>query len=203
MTKPLLLIDVDGPLNPWRLITKKGHTPPKVRPGEEPFLYERHHLYPKGWEATGLPVLISSGHGQALRDLAVMFTLVWATTWEEDANRLLGPLLGLPSLPVIEWPVDVRRKAQHPHHRGSWKTRHILSWLDDYAIGADGNVLPWVWVDDEVKAADRALVRNYYGYQRGEPRTVGNLLLRVESSHGLRSDDFQVLRQFAREWTPL
>lgn len=200
MTKPLLLLDVDGPLNPWRLITKKGYRPPNNRPDEEPFVYEKHFLHPAGWEAAGLPVLISPGHGEALRDLSESFTLVWATTWEEEANRLLGPLLGLPHLPVIEWPVDLRPKTQYPNHRGSWKTRHILTWLDDFALGPDGKVLPWAWVDDEVNAADRALVRDHYGYTRAAPPAVGSLLLHVDPSHGLRRDDFTVLRDFAMPW---
>jgi hypothetical protein len=30
--------------------------------------------------------------------------LVWATTWMEEANEVLAPILGLPGLPVLDWP---------------------------------------------------------------------------------------------------
>ncbi|WLW58547.1 hypothetical protein [Streptomyces sp. YU58] len=30
--------------------------------------------------------------------------LVWATTWMDDANSCLAPWLGLPPLPVVDWP---------------------------------------------------------------------------------------------------
>ena len=42
---PLLLLDVDGPLNPWHKITRNGH-----QAGEE---YTRHHLRPRGWDVGG------------------------------------------------------------------------------------------------------------------------------------------------------
>lgn len=186
-TKPLLLLDVDGPLNPFQLITRTGHRP-VTDPAGEPFVYQRHHLYPTGW-ADGLPVLLSTGHGQALRRLAEVYTLVWATTWEHEANSIIAPLVGLPELPVIEWPDAARGWVldQPPHH-GSWKTRHIAAWLDAHATGPDGRALPWVWVDDDVNRFDRSWLAEHYG-QSAPPHR----LYRVEPRHGLRAHDFEDL----------
>jgi hypothetical protein len=40
------------------------------------------------------------------RLLALGCQLVWATTWMADANDLVAPRLGLPELPVVEFPED-------------------------------------------------------------------------------------------------
>jgi hypothetical protein len=43
--------------------------------------------------------------------------LVWATTWMEQANDVLAPLLGLPALPVLDWSepsVEDRYFRLHP-----------------------------------------------------------------------------------------
>src|SRR5690606_41282074 len=49
-------------------------------------------------------------HGAAL--LALPYRPVWATTWEHDANEVLAPLLGLPELPVVEWPRPEERTSE-------------------------------------------------------------------------------------------
>lgn len=194
--KPLLLLDVDGPLNPFRLIDRRTEVSPKARDGEEPYVYARHHLYPRGW-GDGLPVLLCPEHGDALRDLAAHVTLVWATTWEDEGNSIIAPLIGLPNLPVVYWPEDARGWALYPRHRGSWKTPHILRWVDEFALGADGRPLPWAWVDDDINGHDRAMVREHYSDGRDGGSTVDTLLLRIEPSHGLRRGDFDAILTWA------
>lgn len=197
--KPLLLLDVDGPLNPYRQLTKKGYLPPKVRRDEPRFEYEKHLMRPPGWE-TGeqLPVLLSREMGELLLGLQDRFTLIWATSWEGAANEWIAPVLGLPELPVIGWPAATReRDWPLPGHRGSWKTKLILQWLGTHAVGPDGAQLPWVWVDDEIRSADRALVRAHYDEQRGDPQTVRRWLFEIHPTHGLRHNDFDDLRQWA------
>ena len=81
-SKPLLLLDVDGVLFPFR-----NASPP---PG---------YLLVESAEST---VWIKASHGEALRNLSSLFELVWATTWEHKANQIIGPALGLDQLPVIE-----------------------------------------------------------------------------------------------------
>jgi hypothetical protein len=38
-----------------------------------------------------------------LATLARAYTLVWATSWQQEANDVLCPLFGLPPLPVIDF----------------------------------------------------------------------------------------------------
>src|SRR5579859_7214416 len=68
--------------------------------------------------------------------------LVWATAWEHDANDELAPRLGLPALPVVEWPdASDERDAQDAYFGLHWKTRALVEW----AAGRD-----FAWADDEV-----------------------------------------------------
>ncbi|MGW1279763.1 hypothetical protein ACWD4V_22825 [Streptomyces tsukubensis] len=133
--KPLLLIDVDGPLNPYG-----------AKPERRPAGYTTHRMRPEGWrEKKPLRVWLNPGHGGELLLLADRFELVWATTWKGEANRWLAPPLGLPELPYIDWPVMHGRSP-----RGTfWKTRYVL----DYAAGR-----PFAWVDDEITELDREFV---------------------------------------------
>lgn len=78
--RPLLFLDVDGPLIPF------GGTG-----------------YAVG-DAEGHPLLarLDPAHGPRL--LALPCDLVWATTWGDEANEVIAPRIGLPRLPVADWP---------------------------------------------------------------------------------------------------
>jgi hypothetical protein len=95
-TGPLLYLDVDGVVNlGW-------FTSPE----------RFEELRAAGWHAgrvTGDPaglhenfrVVLDPGWGPALRGLGDLGAdLVWATGWNDAANLHVGPLLGLPRLPV-------------------------------------------------------------------------------------------------------
>ena len=153
--RPLLLLDFDGPLNPYRARV--------LPPG-----YERHEIVEgdKTWE-----VLLNPQHGVELNALAGIFDLVWATSWEHGANRLLGPRLGLPELPVIVWP------DHRPVRRGSWKTPYVAEWVGDR---------PFVWVDDEVGPEEQVFFAEDHQLVHGvDPRT------------GLTAGDFTAIRDWA------
>lgn len=154
--RPLLLLDFDGPLNPYR----SRETPPG---------YVRHEIV-EG-ERTWV-VRINPRHGVELNALAGSFDLVWATSWEHGANRLLSPLLGLPSdLPTILWP------DRTPVRRGSWKTPYVADWVGDR---------PFVWVDDDVDSDDvRFFHRDHQLVHQVDPRT------------GLTATDFAAIRAWA------
>ena len=141
---PLLMLDVDGPLNPF------GAMPDDCPPG-----YEQHSLMPPSWaaleelriaassrarEPLPLPVWLNPAHGARL--LALPFELIWATTWEEEANEFIAPLVGLPALPCIAW----QQPRPVPRGRGCWKTPEVVAW-------AGGR--PFAWVDDEVRREKR------------------------------------------------
>jgi hypothetical protein len=88
-TRPILLVDVDGVLNPWEAeYVPAGYAEFEFFPGER--------------------VMLCPAHGELLTSLAESFELVWATAWEHNANRLICPVLGLPDLPVVEFPLSGR-----------------------------------------------------------------------------------------------
>ncbi|MEU4604236.1 HAD domain-containing protein [Kribbella sp. NPDC023972] len=153
--RPLLLLDFDGPLNPHRA---QGI----------PVGYDQHEIV-EG--ARSWAVLLNPRHGVELNALAEVFDLVWATSWEHGANRLLAPRLGLPELPVIVWP------ARAPVRRGSWKTAYVAEWVGER---------PFVWVDDEVGRDDQL----FFG---GDHQLVHC----VDARTGLTAADFAAIRAWA------
>lgn len=154
--RPLLLLDFDGPLNPHRA----QQTPPGYRLQE---IVEGE----KTWR-----VLINPWHGAELTALADTFDLVWATSWEHGANRLLSPLLGLPTdLPTILWP------DRTPVRCGSWKAPYVADWVGDRAFA---------WVDDEVGEAERTRFPGAH-----------QLIRQVDARVGLAAADFGVLWAWA------
>ncbi|MFK0172534.1 HAD domain-containing protein [Streptomyces sp. NPDC090306] len=172
--RPLLLLDVDGPLNPYRarFLRHRG--------------YVTHRLRPADWSARqvpgsrrlrrGLRVRLHPAHGARL--LALPYDLVWATAWMHEANDMIAPGLGLPeALPVIEW---TRLFARDPDGL-FWKTRQVVEW-------ADGR--PFVWVDDLITGLD---VRHVADSHPGPA-----LLLPVDPRRGLREYDFARLERWAR-----
>lgn len=184
--RPLLLCDIDGPLNPDRY-TVRRQLPPL------PEHYTTHKIRSGGLAdvkgATGRTVYLSSVHATALQTLRTRFTLIWATTWQEEANRHISPLLGLPTdIPVIEWPLHVLDNPQPVDGNGSWKTPYIAQWLDDYARG-----LPWAWFDDDLTAADTAWFERWYETHPPAP----HLLLSIPSREGLGTNHFDQLHDFA------
>ena len=123
--RPLILIDVDGVLN---VITSAKE--------------RRRLLYHAGWLQahaalnTGTyRLLYNPDSGPLLSQLAAETgaELAWGTTWEEYANLIVGPLIGLPRLPVC--PV-----ADFPH-----KANGIVPWTAGR---------PFIWFDDEPDAAE-------------------------------------------------
>lgn len=137
--RPLLFLDVDGPLIPF------GRTPPEYA------TYDMTGVPPEQADHPFLPRL-DPGHGPRLS--ALTCELVWATAWTDEANVYLAPRLGLPQLPVVAWPeatmLDDRDERMGLH----WKTRALVA----YAAGR-----PFVWVDDELTDADSEWVAAYHG----------------------------------------
>ncbi|MER8237545.1 HAD domain-containing protein [Streptomyces sp. NPDC094049] len=166
MTKPLLLIDVDGPLNPYAAQRER-----------RPAGYGTHRMRPTDWTgAKPLRVWLHPGHGEELLALAGAYELVWATTWKDEANRWIGPRLGLPELPFVDWPQMHGRAPAGTF----WKTQYLL----EYAAGR-----PFAWIDDDITPYDREYVeRNHL---------AAALLLRVDERIGLTRPDFDALAEWA------
>jgi hypothetical protein len=123
--RPLLFLDVDGPLIPF------GGTVTEYTDVEL---------------ANPLLARVNPALGPRLWSLGC--DLVWATTWMEDANDSVAPLLGLPPLPVLAWP-DLPEDDAGLH----WKTRTIVT----HAASR-----PFVWIDDEITHVDRTWVTTHH-----------------------------------------
>ncbi|MBV9006780.1 MAG: hypothetical protein JOZ98_08140 [Solirubrobacterales bacterium] len=117
MSRPLLLIDVDGVIS---LYGFDSTAPPAGQ-----FLL-----------VDGIMHFLSAAAGEHLRVLARSFELAWCTGWEEKANDYLPSALGLPgSLPHVSFEDPTRVVAAH------WKLNGIdrfcvdpsrpLAWIDD------------------------------------------------------------------------
>lgn len=148
--RPLLFLDIDGVLNP--VLPAEGFT---------------------GYDILDFTVLLSATHADWLRELSERYDLVWATTWEHEANRHIAPLLELPVLPVVEFsgyrdqPGDPKLPALELLTGRKWAP--ILR----FAAGR-----PFAWVDDVMP--DRLVRRSRWRRDR--------LLLPVEPGRGLRRE---------------
>jgi hypothetical protein len=109
-TRPLLLLDVDGVLQP---------VGSAVPPG-----FERLEL-------ADSVVVLNRAHGDWLRDVAELFEIVWASTWAASANELIGSRLGLPAVAHIELGTlgtDGTRKLRSVQ---TFVADRSFAWIDD------------------------------------------------------------------------
>jgi hypothetical protein len=164
LDNPIAFLDVDGTVLPFR-----------ARP-TDPARPQTSRVLP-GDDAQGNPLLERLDPADGPKLLALGCQLVWATSWTTDANDLIAPRLGLPQLPVVDFP-DNDEPAPGSH----WKTACLARW----AVGR-----PFVWLDDEITDADRRWIQIHY------PGTA--LLHRVDPSVGLADRDFDHIRDWLAE----
>ncbi|WP_063127325.1 HAD domain-containing protein [Nocardia fusca] len=160
--KPLLFLDVDGPLIPF------GRVP--VSASGPSFAPERHA------EENPLAARIDPALGPLLS--ALPCELIWATTWTDEANRSISPVLGLPTLAVLDWP-DAQEDHIDEWFGLHWKTRALV----ERAAGR-----PFIWIDDEIGDGDREWVT--------EQHPGRALLHRVDPRVGLRPHDLDTVTEW-------
>ncbi|MFB8245719.1 hypothetical protein ACFC5X_11805 [Streptomyces sp. NPDC055952] len=175
MNRPLLFLDVDGPLNPYAAEPEKrpdGYTTLRVPRGdasdEEGRGLSRRRRPLRIW--------LNPQHGRHL--LRLGFELCWATTWMDEANRWIAPVLGLPDLPFVDFGAVLLQERPDGVH---WKTAPLV----EHARGR-----PFAWVDDEQSARDQAYVAAHH--------PAPGLLHHVDPRVGLLETDFRTLAEFAR-----
>ncbi|MEV8336500.1 hypothetical protein [Streptomyces niveus] len=169
---PLLFIDVDGVLNPF-----------DAPPGPIPDGFVRHYLRPTTWtdqhphllrdDVPDLSVWLHPDHGEELSDLP--FELIWATTWEHEANTYISPRIGLPDLPVVTFSIAGGIGPEGTY----FKTVDIVK-------AAAGR--PFVWLDDQLDEYDRTFVERHH--------RAPAWLYDVDPAVGLGLDDFEALARW-------
>jgi hypothetical protein len=156
--KPLLFVDVDG------VITLFGYPEALGAPG------------PVHW-IDGAPHCIREGCGERLNRLAGRFELVWATGWEDRANRFLPEVLALdtPELPSLSF------GGRAVFGSADWKLEEI----DRAARGR-----PAAWIDDNIDERCHA-----WAESRAEPTR----LVQTWPGTGLTEDHVRQLLRWADE----
>lgn len=160
----LIFLDVDGPLIPF---------------GGPPQHYPVHKTNTSPAGRNPLLNRINPGHGPRLA--ALPGQLVWATTWQADANECIAPHIGLPLLPVVTWPDPSDTDEQDERQGLHWKTRTLVNW----AAGR-----PFVWIDDEITRPDQ----NWVSTHHEGPA----LLHRVDAQQGLTEADYKTIHKWLR-----
>ncbi|HEY0699096.1 MAG TPA: HAD domain-containing protein [Micromonospora sp.] len=163
--RPLIFLDVDGPLITFAARPTSQDGPAGLAAADLPDTFMN-------------PLLdrLRPQDGRMLAGLGCQ--LVWATTWMADANEVVSPLIGLPDLPVVDWPDS----DDEPRHGLHWKTTSLIRW----AAGR-----PFVWLDDEITDADRSWVAAHHPARA--------LLHRVDPYVGFTGADFSAIRRWLAE----
>jgi|SRR6476646_831306 len=172
MGKPLLLLDVDGPLNVWAASNSKT-----------PKGYRTHRMSPRGWTGPPLKVRLWPAHGPMLLDFAETHSveLVWATTWEDQANTMIGPEIGLPELPVIDF------GGQQPGRLHGWKYPDVSAYAHDRALA---------WFDDDFGAPEYAEAQaRFLRWRAGHAAT---LLHHVDPTVGITQADLDAVAEWVK-----
>jgi hypothetical protein len=142
-------------------------------------------------DGLGHRVWLHPGHGSLLRGLAAEtgLELVWATAWQHAANERVAPAIGLEPLPVIEFPArDVEIDADG---RLRWRVGGGWKWpaVVEYAAGR-----PLAWLDDELNGGGFEVARAAFERDRAGSPT---LLCHVDPRFGLQGAHLEEIRSWA------
>jgi hypothetical protein len=121
---------------------------------------------------------VSEKNARRVERLRAACDVAWATGWVQHANRLIGPLHGLPPMPFVElaWTEDLRSMTT------SWKLPAVAAYA--------GEERPCVWIDDDL----RPDVEHWAKARRGP-----TLLVPIDHRVGLTDDAVERTLHFVRE----
>lgn len=134
---PVMYLDVDGPLNPWRSKGPHKHWPD----------YRKHSVtVPDG---RTFRMWFSPSLGDALLSLVDrhQIEVVWATSWVDHVDSLIVPLAGLQA----GWRTIPYPDSAADELRNTGKVSEVA---------ADAGDQPVIWIDDELGVKDRAWAMN-------------------------------------------
>lgn len=121
-SRPLILLDLDGVVNPLRYSPANGI---KVRQD-----YADWEVHPD------LP--------ERLASISSLAQIVWASAWESESN-MINDFFGIPHYPWVEWTEKPYLGSVHLPRIDTWKFPTILRLVESQL--KDTTVL---WVDDEL-----------------------------------------------------
>lgn len=175
--KAYLLIDIDGVLNPYaakRNQRPAGYHTVYVSSTENNYtVYEKKKQKHGGRWEKNVTVWLNESHGTMLLDLADSgYTLVWATSWENNANLVISPRLHLPELPYVPFPDKTLGKLHY-------KNMPVADYVGD---------TPFVWLDDAHTPLDREDMVN----RCPQP----HMLYSVNPAVGFTQDDVNTLKKW-------
>lgn len=135
--RPVLYLDVDGVINIIKSAKKgKPHCWPDIRKQMVDSPIEGDD---RRFRITWSPMMIR-------RLLALDCDIEWLTTWEDDANKTISPLVGLPDdlrvAGTMEGYRDQRETGLFVVNSYNWK-------LDSLGVDQTANPRPFIWADDD------------------------------------------------------
>jgi hypothetical protein len=108
--QPLLLLDVDGVLQPLGRSVPPGY---------------RRFTSPES------DVVLCPAHGVWITELSGLFEVAWLTTWGRSANMTIGAVLGLPALPHVELGTLPRSGTRKLDAVQRFVRERPFAWVDD------------------------------------------------------------------------
>jgi|ERR1035437_1436543 hypothetical protein len=152
--RPLLLLDVDGVLSPF---DKNGEIPEGFKMAETDVPYY---------------LCLNKIHKIWIEELAEVFDIVWATTWENMSNSVVGKALGVREFPIM----PLNHKKIHSVNK-FWS-------IEDYV-----EKRPCVWIDNSIWQFERDWAKG---------RHVKTLLIKTDPYVGLIREHVDKALVFAK-----
>jgi hypothetical protein len=174
LARPILFLDVDGVLNAFEfnpnLATFDDFEDQEVTVDEG-----------SGFRMI-LDLCLSRSMGERIGALSA--EIVWATTWEHNADSMIAPLCGLPrGMRVLVRPHSTT------HLDGGWK-------FDEVRRSVAEDMRPFVWIDDDIDAF-RNGPESARRWARDLP--VQNLLLAPDPRTGLTHGHLETIEDFLEQ----